>query len=140
MTTTKYAMDLLTRLENKFTIGDDCWLWTASLNGYGYGHLVHLGKSLQPHRVLYELLIGPIPEGLDLDHLCRVRSCVRPDHLEPVTRQVNIKRGSTGSKTHCRHGHSLADALIHHGRRECRECNRLRSARQRRWKRGQYAN
>ena len=60
----------------------DCWLWTGSLNSSGYG----------PHRALWELLNGPVPEGLDLDHLCNVRHCIRPDHLEPVTRAENGRR------------------------------------------------
>lgn len=68
-----------------------CWLWTASTN-WGYGVLSIDGRSIRAHRFAYELLVGPIPEGLQLDHLCHVRHCVRPDHLEPVTLQENVVR------------------------------------------------
>lgn len=76
-------------------VEDGCWLWTASLTGDGYGR-ISLGGKFGPmglaHRVAYELLVGPIPEGLELDHLCRVRRCVNPEHLEPVTHAENVRR------------------------------------------------
>jgi len=88
------------------------------------------------HRVAYELEIGPIPEGLTLDHLCGNKACVRPDHLDPCTRGNNVQRHYE-KQTQCRHGHSLDDALIHHGRRECRTCNRERCAARYRKARGE---
>lgn len=83
------------------------------------------------HRIVYEALIGQIPSGMVLDHLCRVRNCVNPQHLEPVTNRANILRGNTPSaenarKTHCQNGHLLAgDNLgFNKSRRLCRTCNR----------------
>jgi hypothetical protein len=71
-----------------------CWLWTGSRNGGGYGN--YGGKGA--HRYAYELLKAPIPPGLVIDHLCRVRHCVNPDHMEPVTQSVNCRRGDTGKR------------------------------------------
>ncbi len=124
-----------------------CWLWTASLNKWGYGQLYAgslNGKRLTPfiaHRFSYQLNVGPIPEGLDLDHLCRVRSCVNPDHLEPVTRRENIVRGigfcaENAKKTHCANGHPYDDEntrITKNGWRRCSACNR-ENARKHAWK------
>jgi HNH endonuclease len=71
-----------------------CWLWTAATN-YGYGVFRIDRRSIYAHRYAYELLVGPIPDGLQLDHLCRVPPCVNPTHLEPVTHRENILRGTT---------------------------------------------
>lgn len=70
-----------------------CWLWTAAADADGYGHWHFEGRNQAAHRVAYRLLIGPIPAGLVLDHLCRVTSCVRPAHTEPVTHRLNHLRG-----------------------------------------------
>ncbi len=72
---------------------DECWVWIARLNRNGYGRLSALGREHMAHRLSYEVHTGPIPDGLLLDHLCSVRSCVNPRHLEPVTHQVNTLRG-----------------------------------------------
>lgn len=72
----------------------ECWLWTGCKNENGYGQLTVKNKRRKAHRWIYERINGPIPEGFEPDHLCRHRSCVRPDHMEPVTRSENIKRGS----------------------------------------------
>jgi len=69
-----------------------CWLWTAGKFPAGYGCLGVGGKSVLTHRFSYELLVGPIPEGLEIDHLCRVRACCNPSHLEPVTSAENVQR------------------------------------------------
>jgi hypothetical protein len=71
----------------------ECWVWVGRLNRNGYGRLRVLGRELMAHRLTYEALVGPIPSGLVLDHACRVRCCVNPGHLEPVTVQVNTLRG-----------------------------------------------
>ncbi|TDD77726.1 HNH endonuclease [Actinomadura rubrisoli] len=88
-------------------------------------------KNVVVHRFVYESLVGPIPEGLVLDHLCRVRACCNPAHLEPVTDRVNILRGASitaanARKTHCDHGHEFTsqNTYRHRGRRLCRACNR----------------
>jgi hypothetical protein len=74
----------------------DCWLWTGGKTKNGYGSFYpKKGPSKYAHRWLYALVRGPIPEGMQLDHLCRVRHCVNPDHLEPVTMQENLRRGPT---------------------------------------------
>lgn len=71
----------------------ECWVWVARLNRNGYGRLSHLGEERMAHRLSYEVQVGPIPDGLLLDHVCRVRCCVNPRHLEPVTHQINTLRG-----------------------------------------------
>jgi hypothetical protein len=85
---------------------DGCWEWTSTRMSAGYGQMWDgtRGRTQGAHRLFYEAFIGPIPEGLELDHLCRNRACVRPDHLEPVTRRENLLRGA-GTKLHPdRHG------------------------------------
>jgi hypothetical protein len=106
-----------------------CWLWQLHCfpNGYGQFHIKK--KPFQAHRVAYELSIGPIPEGLVLDHTCRNRSCVNPAHLEPVTNLENCRRGARGSLTHCKRGHEFTEEntfITTQGRRRCRLCSRLR--------------
>jgi hypothetical protein len=120
-------------LASKFTIGDGCWEWTASINEGGYGQ-IGMGrpqKMRKAHRVLYELLVGPIPAGLELDHLCRNRRCVRPSHLEPVTHQENMLRGNgaasaNAAKTHCAKGHPFSRVSPSSRRRLCDICERAR--------------
>lgn len=116
----------------------DCWLWTGCLTHGGYGQLTSENRKWSAHRFAYSLLVGPIPEGLDLDHLCRVRNCVNPAHLEPVTRAENLHRGfGTGfqvnaSKTHCAQGHPYDEANTIYSKRGriCRTCrNRWRRER-----------
>ncbi len=110
---------------------DTCWLWHGLTNKEGYGRTKNEGKSLIAHRAFYELLVGPIPEGLTLDHLCRVRNCVRPDHLEPVTSGENVLRGDgpcarNARKEFCVRGHPLSDAYVANGGRYCQVCGRDR--------------
>lgn len=104
----------------------DCWTWIGKLDRDGYGRL----DRMMAHRFVYEALVGPIETGLDLDHLCRVRDCVNPEHLEPVTRSENNKR-KNASKTHCKHGHEFTaeNTRASNGKRECRACQRMASAR-----------
>lgn len=83
-----------------------CWLWTAHIDPSGYGRLKFGGQVGYAHTLAYELLVGPVPHGLELDHRCRVRHCCNPAHLEPVTHTENIRRGMRGQlKTHCPAGH-----------------------------------
>ena len=118
----------------KVDAGGDCWLWTGALNTGGYGRFTLDGRRQRAHRVAYALLVSPVPDHLELDHLCRVRHCVNPDHLDLVTHAENTRRGAGGSnnsiKTHCPHGHpyDAANTVINQrGSRECRECRRARS-------------
>lgn len=124
-----------------------CWLWTASQNGRGYGQIRVSGRLLYAHRVAYELEVGPIPEGLTIDHLCRNPSCVRPDHLEIVTMKVNALRGTSppaqnAEKERCQRGHPLTESNLvrltgkREGHRRCKQCH---SERQRRYNRKQRA-
>ncbi len=83
---------------------DGCWLWTGAENGRGYGTFWSEGMVVRAHRWAYGHLAGPIPDGLDLDHLCRVKSCVNPDHLEPVTHRVNVRRGYVSRGAGAQHG------------------------------------
>jgi len=111
---------------------ETCWLWTGGLGRGGYGQFGsgEIGGTRLAHRVGYELQVGPIPEGLELDHLCRVRHCVRGSHLEPVTGRENLKRSpiTNGNKTHCLNDHPLSgDNLFYlQGKRQCRTCQRIR--------------
>jgi hypothetical protein len=103
---------------------DTCWLWTGSLgHGGRYGAMVVDGKAKATHRIAYELLVGPIPDGLEIDHLCRVHRCCNPFHLEPVTHRENLRRGIQATKTHCDRGHSEPLTKTAFGRL-CRECVR----------------
>jgi hypothetical protein len=97
-----------------------CWEWKAGKDSNGYGNHRHKGKATGAHRVSYELIISSIPEGLELDHLCRNRSCVNPYHLEPVTHKENTRRGLI--KTHCVRGHPRTPENL--TRNRCRECMR----------------
>jgi hypothetical protein len=113
---------------------DDCWLWRGALNSSGYANVFWNGRQANAHRVSYELSVGPIPEGLQIDHLCRVRHCVNPAHLEPVTSKINTLRGVSplainSRKTHCQLGHELSGdnlRLEKSGSRVCRECKRIK--------------
>lgn len=109
---------------------DQCWLWVGARSGRGYGNLNVGGRTCGAHRVAYELFIGSIPEGLDLDHLCRVPLCVNPKHLEPVPRRINLLRGQgfaprNAQVTHCPRGHKYTPENTYvskRGQRTCREC------------------
>lgn len=119
---------------------DGCWLWTAALSHNGYGRFGNgdMIGTRQAHRIAYELVIGPIPAGLVIDHLCRNRRCVNPAHMEPVTTAENLRRGvglavENARKTHCPRGHAYdeANTYVNDNKRYCRACVRAAS---RRWK------
>lgn len=105
-----------------------CQTWTGAKSWNGYGQFRYQGRVQYAHRVAYTLLVGPIPDELQLDHLCRNRACVNTDHLQPVTGQVNINRGRLpqSEKTHCPKGHpyTLLNTIWYKGQRYCRECKR----------------
>lgn len=114
---------------------DSCWLWVGPKLPNGYGRVSWMGKLTLTHRIAYEMLVGPIPSGLTIDHLCRVRACLRPDHLEPVALYINVMRGLNPTainkrKTHCPRGHlltpgNLVPSVAKRGARSCLACSRI---------------
>ena len=105
---------------------DACWTWLGPKDRKGYGRC----RNQAVHRIAYELLVGPIPAGLHIDHLCRNPACCNPTHLEPVTLVENARRGNGYSalnarKTHCKYGHPYDEANTYRrggGGRRCRKC------------------
>lgn len=114
---------------------DGCWNWTGATGPNGYGYFgAPKGSSRLAHRFAYESTNGPVPEGLQLDHLCRNRRCVNPSHLEAVTQRVNTLRSESPTAinaraTHCKKGHEFTpeNTLTSRGKRDCRACKLVRS-------------
>lgn len=114
-----------------------CWVWLAGKDTSGYG-CFKLGRTRAAHRLAYEALVGPVPSGMQLDHLCRVRHCVNPAHLEVVTPRENTKRGEVGSnmrvKTHCPQGHEYTTENTYRAPRGDRQCRTCMAQRCRQWR------
>lgn len=113
-----------------------CWMWTGAGDKKGYGRINIDGKIRLTHRVYYEIMVGKVPDGLELDHLCRNPSCCNPSHLEPVTRKVNTDRGLCAEAHRkrkslirfCKNGHDYTEENTYvdkRGRRSCKECMKL---------------
>lgn len=131
------------RLEAALHVGnrEDCWPWRGSMFRNGYGRFRLDGREFVAHRLVYELMRGPVSPEFVMDHLCRNPACVNPWHLEPVTPRENTMRGEgptaqNATKTHCSNGHQLAPAntRLRRGRRECLTCikaERVRTREQR---------
>lgn len=125
---------------------DDCWPWLGAKHSHGYGQLVISGKRLYAHRVAYELSIGPIPEGYEIDHVkvrgCHKRSCCNPAHLEAVTPEENKLRSgwdgvTNARKTYCKRGHPYTPentGINKRGHRYCKACQRVYATESRRRK------
>jgi len=127
----KFIRRFLARIDKT----DSCWNWTGAHSGKNeYGQMQIDGKQVLVHRVAYSMWVGRIPDGLVLDHLCRNRKCVRPEHLEAVTLKENIARGvgitaQNGRKTHCKRGHEFdkENTKVTNEGRYCITCKRLAS-------------
>lgn len=126
---------LLEKFWDSVLFTTDCWEWQGMKNTKNYGQFWINGRRPMAHRLSYELHKGKIPEGLQVDHLCRNPPCVNPDHLETVTHLENMKRGDIFQNhpfskiTHCPQGHeySQENTRIYRGRRYCRTCNIIKS-------------
>lgn len=128
----KYVDRFMSRIE---VAPDGCWIWQSTINNQGYGVIAFEGKARKAHRFAHEVFIGPIPEGFDVDHLCRVRSCANPEHLEAVTHRENVLRGvgraAQGARQEtCVKGHPFDSTTVRpngRGQRVCRTCNNERN-------------
>lgn len=130
-------MELIDRALSRVEVGD-CWLWLGYRDEDGYGRIKVDGHSRGVHRIVYDELVGPVAEGLTLDHLCRVRHCVNPDHLEPVTKRVNDLRGygapaQAARRTTCPRGHAYDAIHANGGGSVARTCRRCTAQKQRRY-------
>jgi len=131
------------RRASRVVIDDSgCWIWTGSRNPGGYGQTRDGARMTRVHQIAFVAAKGPVPDGLEIDHLCRVPACCNPDHLEAVTHAENIRRGSQDRKrpeprTHCARGHELTDenCVRRKDGRQCRTCHnanrRMHDARRR---------
>lgn len=127
------------RFFEKVLITETCWIWQGALFDTGYGAF-NMGwtngksKVISAHRYAYERIHGKQPGNMHLDHLCRVRECCNPEHLELVTPEENNRRGLAGPKKYCQRGHSMGDAYVRPdtGSRMCRTCARARNRRRQR--------
>jgi len=122
----------------------DCWEWTGSISQHGYGRLTISNnghkKTRSAHRVSYETFVGEIPDGLTIDHLCRNRKCINPNHLEAVTIKENVSRGNPlwkqeAARTHCKYGHEFTEDNMYKYKTKtggvCRNCKTCMKARTR---------
>lgn len=119
-------------IENiRINLQTGCWDWQGKLNRDGYGYFTTDRKWWSAHKFFYVYIVGEVTEGLELDHLCRNRKCVNPEHLDPVTHLENVRRGDRVSREFCKNGHHLETVGIYkengpHGKtKRCAECARI---------------
>ena len=124
------------RLTHFIDAEGDCWIWTGTISPNGYGSIRVDGTNTTAHRAVWEVLVGSVPEGFHVDHLCRNPPCVNPDHLEPVTPGENHRRGARHKGVYqppdaCPQGHPYEDEnlYVHRGIRYCKTCRRERQRR-----------
>lgn len=129
-------MTLRDRLLAKIIVQPDgCWVWRGAAQPTGYGQLWNGKRPEQAHRLSYKMFCGPVPDGVEVDHVCRVRDCVNPKHLRLLPHRDNVLAGNTGparnaAKTHCDYGHELSGRNLRfavNGSRQCRACDRRRA-------------
>lgn len=134
-TNTQIRISVIERFLNKIKILDSgCWKWISTITNQGYGQFWFNGKQRSSHRFIYKYYHGEVNSSLVLDHLCRNRKCVNPEHLEQVSIKENILRGNGFAalnikKTHCKNGHEFIDNNTHldsNGHRRCKFCNKIR--------------
>lgn len=114
----------------------ECLVWTGARQPTGYGQIWNGIRPEQVHRIVYRSVHGSIPDGMEIDHLCRNRSCVRIDHLEAVPHKENMRRSKSimaenAAKTHCKRGHEFSGSNLYlapNGTRHCRACSRVHAA------------
>lgn len=123
-------MTTIEKMMQRVVVSDGCWLWSGPQAGKGYGVMsISKHRLVYVHRLAYETANGPVPEGLEIDHLCNTRLCVRLDHLEAVTHVENVRRANE-RRTHCKSGHEFSPANTYvwkDGSRKCRACDRDRA-------------
>lgn len=128
-----YSIDTRICITPHEELGSPCWIFTGSLTRRGYGQIRLRGKTVSAHRTAFTNRCGPIPDGLELDHLCVRPACVNPSHLEPVTHAENIRRSSAAARknaqTHCKHGHEYTpeNTSRSKGKRSCKTCMQERA-------------
>jgi len=126
------STDFLKRYGKKIIKHDSgCWLWVGATSNRGYGVIRKDKRLIFAHKLSYQYANGEMKKGLVTDHLCRVKSCVNPKHLEAVTQLINVRRGNVSvKKSHCYRGHALKDPNLYHfkdGNRTCKTCCAIRS-------------
>jgi hypothetical protein len=115
------------RFWSKVEKTDGCWIWRGATSGRGYGAFyLARGNKILAHRAAYQMVIGPVPDGADLDHLCRNKMCVNPAHLEAVSHAENVRRGAVPNREFCRRGlHRITADNIYPGTKgSCYQCRR----------------
>lgn len=112
------------------TAQGECWLWNGAITERDYGRFRVFGEWRQAHRIAFKDFGNRLPDELEIDHLCRIHSCVNPAHLEPVTRKVNMERGIIANRPCCKNGHAYTDEntrMVKRGQTEYRLCRQCRS-------------